>query len=213
MVLPLISVNCISQGAFSRVYTARIHATHCAKSKVVIKEFTENTADTSHFLKIEMQTMEAVSKIHHQHIVQGLGGFTIGNRRCFLLVWADGRNLVEFWIAYPSPILEADLWEAIILFRGFADALAGLHTLNCGHGGLKSENILRFTGATSMLGTFKISDFGIDRIHRIDTQLRRAPATSRYSTSPYEPPEAPSCDRPRPRSGDFVRWGVPSCSF
>jgi serine/threonine protein kinase len=215
VILPCVSIEDVSRGAFSRVFAARIHPAHCVKSKIAIKEFTESTADTSaRIWEKELRNMGTLSKLHHEHIVRGLGGFTSGDRRCLLLEWADGGNLREFWRAHPSPTLGALLvQELIIQFCGLADALANLHKLNCRHGDLKPENILRFISMASVLGTLKISDFGIAKVHLVATQFRHNATTTQYTTPLYEPPETIGKDKrglPRSRSSDI--WSI-GCIF
>ena len=75
--------------------------------------------------------------------------------------------------------------------HGLAGALDKLHNqsqINCRHGGLKPENIVRTTQQDS-LGRLLIADMGLAKIHSLPTRKRMHPSLSGGGTLRYSPPE------------------------
>jgi serine/threonine protein kinase len=115
-----------------------------------------------------------------------------------LFEWADGGNLVDFWMDNPQPQMTPEtMKQTVMQFRGLAGALCAAHNygphtgesgISLRHGDLKPENLLRFQN-DSTLGTLKIGDWGLARDHHARTALRQSRTQTRYGTRLYEPPE------------------------
>ncbi|KAK7709694.1 hypothetical protein SLS57_008599 [Botryosphaeria dothidea] len=91
-----------------------------------------------------------------------------------------------------------------------AKVLQHIGTGNWRHGDLKPDNILRFVDSTTAersLGTLKIADLGLAKLHDVDTNLRAEPTSQRCGTLKYEPPEALYPHR-SPRSRRYDIWSM-----
>lgn len=109
-----------------------------------------------------------------------------------MFVWADGGDLRKFWYEFENPTCSMSTIEwALGQILGLADALDKWHNhsqINCRHGDLKPENIVR-TLHENNLGTLLISDLGLAKIHSLPTRQRRVPSLSGGGTLRYRSPE------------------------
>jgi serine/threonine protein kinase len=144
----------------------------------------------------EVSTLDEISGLKHDNLIQRIAGITRGKQRYLMFLWADGGNLRDFWEANPKPKVTAGLVKDIIQqLRGMADALDKLHNYkghrHYRHGDIKPENILNFPDADkSGIGTFKISDLGSAKSHAAATRLRGRTAGNKFATVVYQAPEA-----------------------
>lgn len=75
------------------------------------------------------------------------------------------------------------------------------------HGDLKPGNILHFAKDSTWIGTLKIADLGLAKIHYVKTAFRIAATKTKYGTARYEAPQA-SIDRTSPRSRKYDIWSM-----
>ena len=135
---------------------------------------------------------------NHKHIVRFITAFRRGEDgkgdHYLMFEWADGGNLENLWDQNEMPVLNANLVKALVeQLNGLVDALSVIHkgykkTGHYRHGDLKPANILWFKDG-GLIGTLKISDWGIAKEHNINTELRAHATSARYGTVRYEPPE------------------------
>lgn len=162
----------------------------------------------------EAKALDEISGLNHPHIIQRIAAITRGEKHYFMFQWADGGSLRDFWHETDRPSLNAGfIKETIEQLRGLADALHELHIFKKGtdeayrHGDLKPENILRFKDGTRM-GTLKIADMGLAKHHKVATDLRVAPTSTRYGTVRYEAPEAVTALPTEARSRLYDIWSM-----
>jgi len=159
-----------------------------------------------------------MSRTSHHHIVEFIAAITRGSDRFLLFRWADGGNLREFWRGCPRPVLNARLVRDVVeQLQGLVDGLTNFHAFGGGsyrHGDLKPENIVRVRtkrdgdGGVDV-GTLKISDLGLAKLHAIATEFRPIATSTPYTTFRYEPPEVfTSGDSLRPGPGRSRRYDI-----
>lgn len=146
--------------------------------------------------------MKRFSGKSHEHLIKLLATFLWRDQFYLIFPWADG-NLLDFWKLHPQP---PDATKDPRMARwlseqclGLVDGLKSIHNgdnqksksgnyIHGRHGDLKPENILWFKDRTDerSFGTLKISDFGLARFHRTQSNtMFKAVAISRT----YRPPE------------------------
>jgi serine/threonine protein kinase len=152
--------------------------------------------DAEEVWNAEVATLDSVTGLQHDHLIQRIAAIKRGSRRYLMFPWAEDGNLRNFWVKDPKPNLTADFIKAIIVqLRGMADGILKLHIysgqLHTRHGDIKPENILIFPDKErSRIGTFKIADFGAAKNHNQPTALRNLTAGKAFATMVYQPPEA-----------------------
>lgn len=160
---------------------------------VAIKQ-TRPTPQLNYEWTKEMNALELITDLHHDHIVQWYAAFSIDTRRFLMFEWADGGNLWDFWekesvVNYDIGSMRTVVYQSLEQFRGLAHALAKLHIeKKFRHGDIKPQNILRFKNKT-LLGLWKIADFGLARRHNSATR-KRFETITKSTTVEYEAPEA-----------------------
>ncbi|KAJ8115828.1 hypothetical protein ONZ43_g4579 [Nemania bipapillata] len=161
----------------------------------------------------ELKSLEALKAVKNDHLTQHLA--TCEQARCIFFPWAHGGDLWAFWEGEykgdpgePTRTSDVYLW-VLQQITGLAHALADIHGQGCRHGDLKPSNILHFTDGTSKLGTLKLADFGVSRIHEKSTGFRTKPTNTKASTLSYEAPEAFEnyAEKP-PRSRRYDCWSM-----
>jgi serine/threonine protein kinase len=133
-------------------------------------------------------------KLDHPHIVKFVGGFKQESKSYLMFQWADGGNLREYWNDSRNwGRTEAIISWTINQMLGLAEALHEWHNyypatqMNCRHGDLKPENIVRSKGPG--LGKFQIADLGLAKVHSLPTHMRNKPSLSSTGTFRYRSPE------------------------
>jgi serine/threonine protein kinase len=179
-----------------------------------IKEFiidgsdSELQKDAEEVWKKEVATLDELSGLTHDNLIQRIASITRGRQRLLMFLWADGGNLRDFWGNWPVPKITADLVRDIIKqLRGMAHALQALHEwgkkqalqqsqdssseYHYRHGDIKPENILCFPDPDgSEIGRLVISDLGSAQHHSVATRLRERTGDKAWATKMYEPPES-----------------------
>lgn len=84
--------------------------------------------------------------------------------------------------------------------------------LNWRHGDLKPANILVFKQDRSWLGTLKIADLGVAKVHKEVTQLRQSNTETTWRTARYEPPEGLATNGRQAMSRLYDIWSL-GCVF
>lgn len=140
--------------------------------------------------------------LHHEHLIKLLATFVWCDQFYLLFPCANG-NLLDFWQEYPNP---SDPVRGPDMAQWFSEQCLGIveglkiihtaaynknnsgHLIHGRHGDLKPENILWFRNHTDQgpFGNLKISDFGLTRFHRSESNtLFENVGVSRT----YRPPE------------------------
>lgn len=163
----------------------------------------------------EQENMGRIAKsTEHDHILKAIGAFESGSECHIIFPWADGGNLNEFWRKTNAVPQDAKASRPLVLWCleqiwGIADALSFLHTQGYRHGDLKPENLLHITDGKG-LGRLVVADFGLAKLHLINTMKREDPSTSWHATFKYEPPDVLK-QRDSPRSRQFDMWSAGCC--
>lgn len=181
---------------------------------LAIKEFIidggdeELQKDAEEVWKKEVATLDELSGLTHDNLIQRIASITRGRQRLLMFLWADGGNLRDFWEKWPTPTVTADLVRDIVnQLRGMAHALQALHEwgkkqalqqshqssseYHYRHGDIKPENILCFPEqGGSQIGRLVISDLGSAQHHSVATRRRERTGDKAWATKMYEPPES-----------------------
>lgn len=173
---------------------------------VAIKEMRDRDEDHLRQAKSwekEARILQQMNQLNHPHIVRFHTAFRLGEpgeeSHFLMLEWANGGNLWDLWKSFQRPRLTAELVKATLeQILGLAEAINTAHypesfsNLNFRHGDLKPENILWFKDDDSSggIGTLKIGDWGLAKLHNNFTMLRSKQTTTGGGTRAYEPPEA-----------------------
>lgn len=160
-----------------------------------VKKFTDGT----HF-KNEREALVRFSSPRkgHEHIIQLLVSYEVGNEYFMIFPWANG-NLAEFWKETRRNTQSGqDSYWLIKQCRGIAQALCKIHKHDSWkedghrdrgrHGDIKPENILRFEGAEPGHGFLTLADFTLMRFHSLESVDKTAPKEVGFSFT-YCPPE------------------------
>jgi serine/threonine protein kinase len=75
------------------------------------------------------------------------------------------------------------------------------------HGDLKPENVLNFAKDSTELGTLKIADLGLAKVHYVETAQRVQSTKTKFGTIRYEPPQV-SIAKNKPRSRLYDIWSM-----
>ncbi|KAM0550685.1 hypothetical protein ACHAPJ_008749 [Fusarium lateritium] len=245
LILPLKQIsNEAKEGTFGDIYQVEINPKHLDKSLLERNDGKTNIAvkeiKTSHFIpddaatafNIEAKALSKCRHVNHPNMLPCLAAFKMGPTYYFLLPWANGGNLRDFWKDKPNPELSSNfVLDILNQLHGLAEALEKLHgyvgksnsfpqdaaddTLYRGsggirHGDLKPENILMFKrSGQSDIGTLKIADMGLAKHHEVNTRLRNNMTTTKYGTRRYEPPEVGAPRLPSPATSRlYDTWSM-----
>ncbi|KAJ4245299.1 hypothetical protein NW762_014170 [Fusarium torreyae] len=186
-------------GGISQVTKVEIHKAHFKANDAEIvghQLFALKTICQADIWAGDMEAMNSAHSLKHPNIVKPIAAFQIGLigavNRYFMLEWADGGNLRDLWMSHPQPTRTPDLIKDVVrqLFD-LTRALSAVHADHTRHGGLKPENILRFTNREdTLIGTLKLGDWGFARRQMNVTRLRDDVTTTKHETRRYEPPES-----------------------
>lgn len=213
-ILPIMDKEEAQKGAFSTVYKATIHESHCipisgssAKPQVVaLKQAQSERHLAEHNLATERESLTQFREFKHPHIILLVSSFTRGSDDFIIFEWADGGDLVDLWRKHEPSLNSQLIIDTLAQFRGLADALALTHKANIRHGDLKPDNILRSEDG-SAIGCLKLGDWGLAKKHAHRTQERKHRTTTEFGTMLYEAPEAQSGGRARSRRYDIWSFG------
>ncbi|KAK5630878.1 hypothetical protein RRF57_006593 [Xylaria bambusicola] len=178
---------------------------------IAIKKFKDGPKDAKdRYYHDELKTLKQIQMIEDEHINKALA--CCDQTRCIFFPWASGGDLWDFWDANGPQELKRTpdvfLW-ALEQITGLTHALTMIHRAETRHGDLKPSNILHFNDDTTKLGTLKIADFGVSRMHKIETGLRNSPTITKASTFVYEAPEAHDYFKGREsRSRKYDCWSM-----
>lgn len=134
----------------------------------------------------EREILSKIRNIDNPHLIRPIGSYEYkesGGGGYFLFAWAEGGNLREFWVKEQIRPLASEKMMIWVLrqLHGISQALAALHDQNCRHGDIKPENILLFAD-DSYIGTLRIADTGLSKIHKVSTE-ERVVASQRSATN------------------------------
>jgi serine/threonine protein kinase len=141
--------------------------------------------------QLEVNSLQRFLVVPHPHIISLLMAYVADNQYYLVFHWAEA-DLKSFWeTRKPKPFGDTMGWM-MRQCLGLADALKTIHEpprdllaptskdeVSFRHGDLKHENILLFKDAPGDIGTLKVADFGLAKVH---TQV------SRSGTRAYSPP-------------------------
>ena len=161
---------------------------------------------------LEKRNWDQLRSINNVHLIKPLA--ICEQAQCLIFPWADGGSLWKFWKTNGREEIErtADVsrW-CLEQLTGLAHAMAELYPENFRHGDLKPDNVLHFTTPGSKLGTLKIADLGVSKMHPKEalTGLRHNPTKTEASTFTYQAPEAHGTYATRgPRSRRYDSWSM-----
>ncbi|CAH0044491.1 unnamed protein product [Clonostachys solani] len=209
----------------SIVFKANIHKAHqigfendSPSLSVALKEFrlqgNYSGNHSGNYFEDERENLVMIRGLaNNEHITKSFGSFCQGNRKFMIFPWADGGDLDNFWQEKDADKRSPELlvWS-LEQMLGLAEGLQALHhrvgeKINLRHGDLKPGNILHFLTGEGR-GILKITDFGISKIHNVNTFERMDNPTNTRATSPsYEAPEAVSKEK-KARSRKYDIWSL-----
>jgi serine/threonine protein kinase len=165
--------------------------------------------------------LKTFSSAKHPHLIRLLATYQF-KEQYHLLFPSAQSNLRKYWEQKRTPVcsIETILW-LLRQINGIASALTVIHNYQqCTekegerryghHGDIKPENILWFNDLenSGSNGILQIADFGLGRLHGLESRSRVNPKT--VATTPtYEAPEI-SLERPVSRAYDI--WSL-GCVF
>ncbi|KAK1842114.1 protein kinase domain-containing protein [Colletotrichum chrysophilum] len=191
----------VVRGGFGSVWKVVIHPAHhdfhhTTKKNTYFAVKQLRGLDSSAY-KAELDALQKIHHFEHPNIVNALFSYTHMDSHYFVFSWAD-CNLRQYWNRHSDcshrsgkEVARWTLQQSV----GLASGIESLHNTgpNYGrHGDLKPENILWFSDSDergNMLGTLKISDFGLAKFHGEQTQARYAVDAHNCGTAIYSPPE------------------------
>ena len=166
----------LAVGGQSEVFRGRDRTTD---KPVIIKRIRgELVADPEQVARF-VREGEALAQLNHPNIVRILAAFEHDGEHCIVMEYMPGGSLRELLdVEQPLPVD-----RALEIALELADALSRAHHLGIVHRDLKPENVLLAAD-----GTPRLTDFGMARLERDDSQLTR---TGAFLGSPaYMSPEA-----------------------
>ncbi|OTA65407.1 HET-domain-containing protein [Hypoxylon sp. EC38] len=185
--LPFIDAHESSEGRFSIVHQVSIPEMHLGYEgdrNVVIAMKMFHIHNEGFFQK-EVELLEKIHDLNHDHLIKPLAAFDNGSLRCVLFPWCDGGNLQDYW-KKPRERPDADsISWTMQQMAGLCECLKWLWDRNFRHGDLKPANILHKGGR----GDFLIADVGISRIHVEVTEERNTSTSTIHASFRYESPE------------------------
>ncbi|KAI1122255.1 kinase-like protein [Nemania abortiva] len=218
--LPFLDIKYIPTRSRSTVYKGMLHAAHVMPQvenhvQIAIKCYTN-----AQEFKRENENLEKIQNLKHKHLIRHIATVRQGDLFYAILPWASGGSLSDFWGKYPDALRTRETVLFLWCFQqmlGLIDALVVLHEINCRHGDLKPDNILRFEASDdspaqhNQYGTLVITDVGVSRVHYETTGHRFDPTTTKATTQYYEAPEVET-NMEKPRSRRYDMWSV-GCVF
>ncbi|KAI1144725.1 kinase-like domain-containing protein [Nemania diffusa] len=181
--------------------------------RVAIKKF-QKSGTFERVAQREVTMLELARILRHDHLIQAIAYYNIGQDHYLMFPWAGMGNLWDFWEKNgkvgPTAGKEEVVWM-VNQIAGLADAVEQLHNLNCRHGDLKPSNILCFeTESDDLKPRLVIADVGVARIHS-DYTRERDTTRGIQATARYEAPELLIYSY-RPISRRFDIWSL-GCIF
>lgn len=176
----------------------------------------------------EAKALEHIGRRNLFNVVQVKAMLMQASKCYFIFPWANGGNLMDFWERNNDEKTRLNiarrLPNIVKQLMGISYALRELHNfsphgkLSYRHGDLKPENILLFFSNNSresrespdIIGTWKMSDLGLARLHYEATGARygmAATSTRAWGSTSYKPPEA-SGNPNSPTSRLFDMWSI-----
>ncbi|CAI0651165.1 unnamed protein product [Colletotrichum noveboracense] len=181
------------RGYSGSVYEVNIHEDHMqielGTKSIAMKELLPNMHD---YYRKEAASLRLIRELKHGHLIQPLAAYRRGSSGVcgFLLPWAEGGNLEEFW-KRPTKRAAGDpelMTWTLNQLRGLCGATEALHLKNCRHTDLKPPNILLFHEG-DYPGTLRIADVGLAKIHDDITGQPQPISNAKSGSVRYEPPE------------------------
>ncbi|KAI0813430.1 hypothetical protein GGR55DRAFT_703415 [Xylaria sp. FL0064] len=161
-----------------------------------LKTETNDATEIKKFYDRERVTLEKMRGLERPHLIKALAAYEKEGERewerewGFVFPWANGGNLLEFWmkpgINYEDKNLRSWALEQIC---GLVEGIKTLHDVNTRHGDIKPTNILIFESEENNRRNLVIADVGLAKFHALDTSKRLNPTTTKHHTRRYEPPE------------------------
>ena len=159
---------------------------------LAIKELINREANADKQAEVEVSALKIARQLEHEHLMKFVAGFRQNSKRYLMFLWADGGNLREFWNECKDHTCsEVMIKWSLGQMLGLSGALDKLHNhsqINCRHGDLKPENIVRAPDLDD-LGRLLIADMGLAKIHSLPTRKRNNPSLSGGGTFRYSSPE------------------------
>ncbi|KAI0543891.1 hypothetical protein F4679DRAFT_592228 [Xylaria curta] len=162
------------------------------------------------FYHKEKMTLETMRKLKHPHLIQAVAAYERGKDRGFIFPWADGGNLLQFWMENRAALNKGLLFWAVEQMTGLADGIEKLHSKLTRHGDIKPANIVIIKSETDDRGNLVIADVGLAKFHATYTRERFAATTTKHGSRRYEPPEVQSTNAKFSRKYDV--WSL-GCIF
>ncbi|KAJ8133056.1 hypothetical protein O1611_g567 [Lasiodiplodia mahajangana] len=202
--MPFIEKTITSGGQFGEVARCIVHRDHL---KVGV-----NAAEREAFM------LEKMKQFPHEHLIQIIAYYEIGEQKYFLFPWAKYGNLRNYWQSNDPSLSHDNLTWFFSQLAGLAGAIQQLHDKGgCRHGDIKPQNILCFEGTgpgtTSYQVRLVIADVGLARVHEDATLLRQGVTTTKSYTVMYSGPEVEPNDKPRSRLYDVWSMGCTYLEF
>jgi serine/threonine protein kinase len=164
----------LGRGRMSTVYKARDQQhQRLVALRVVEPRVHLTTAAIAHFI----ETAQAVTKLHHPHIVQVYSAGNAAGLLYLVMEYVDGGTLAQKWRGSPQPPI-----DAASLISTLARALDHAHHQGIIHMSLTPHNVLVTTD-----GIPKVSDFALAK--QIDEDLQQTAAGAFVGTPTYMAPE------------------------
>ncbi|KAI1743121.1 hypothetical protein F4680DRAFT_471994 [Xylaria scruposa] len=181
--------------------------------KVALKNIkSEAVADDTvkRFYEREKMTLETMRKLNHPHLIKAAAAYERGTDRGFIFPWADGGNLLQFWMEDRTALNAGLLVWAVKQMTGLADGIEKLHSRSTRHGDIKPANIVIIKSGMDDRGNLVIADVGLAKFHATYTRERFAATTTKHGSRRYEPPEVQSTNAKFSRKYDV--WSL-GCIF
>ncbi len=153
-------LSLIGRGGMGRVYKAEHQTLH---RLVALKVLAPGLLQTQRARELFNHEIRAVSRLIHPNIVAAYDAGEENGRHYLVLEYVDGPNLDQF-VRRQGPL---PVGQACEFIRQAAEALHSAHVAGMVHRDIKPANILlQWRGPEpSAVGSVKISDFGLARLH------------------------------------------------
>ncbi|KAJ8132773.1 hypothetical protein O1611_g851 [Lasiodiplodia mahajangana] len=192
IILPFIGYEYITASTHARVSKIKIHRAHLKLDEALTEEKNPHLALKRIFSYKETEFQQELDELHqtmrlqHDHLTKLVASFRRRSEYFFILPWADGGNLRNFWANNTerrSGPMVAWVLEQMV---GISTALKELHypggagLRGSVHGHILPENILLFLDKVKEdhLGTLCISDPGMASYHnKVRGSRLRGPET------------------------------------
>ncbi|GAP84727.1 putative protein kinase domain-containing protein [Rosellinia necatrix] len=216
----------VNPGSFSLVKEKCVHAHYFPKDldiavpvdqennfRVAIKKL-QKSGPFELVAQREVAMLELTRRLRHNHLIEAIAYYSIGQDHYLMFPWAEMGNLWDFWEKNgklgPTAGKEEVVWM-VNQIAGLVDAVEKLHDSNCRHGDLKPSNILCFkTESDHLKPRLVITDVGVAKVHSEHTTDRDS-TREIQATTRYEAPEL-SIHRHGPISRRYDIWSL-GCIF